>query len=214
ASDLAFVVPFEADGLDNDGDGSVETGAGAEGTISDNVVKNGTPAVLTFSYTHSSALQRIDPGQSVRLYYRVDYDDDAAPLQLFTNTVTATYDSLAGPFGNQSAPQRPNSDKGGARVYEADPASAQVRIIPVLTQPKAVKRLSNTPVGGSPQPVTIGEEIEYELVTSLPVALLRNFVIRDELPPGVRCVEAPPVNLDAPPYDVAGFQPGGIIAPT
>ncbi|HEX7045565.1 MAG TPA: hypothetical protein VF203_13245, partial [Burkholderiales bacterium] len=215
-SDLAFVLPFEADGFDNDGDASTdEAGANAEGAISDNVVKNGTAAAITFSYTHSAALERIDPGQSVQLYYRVDYDDDAAPLQTFTNTADATYDSLAGPTGNQTVEPRPNSDIGGARVYVSEEGAASVRIIPVVTQPKRITRLSNTPLAGAtPQPVSIGEEIEYELVTSLPVALLRDFVIRDELPDGIRCVEAPPVNLDAPPYDVAGFQPGGIITPT
>ncbi|MFL6646497.1 MAG: hypothetical protein ACJ8KO_00870, partial [Sulfurifustaceae bacterium] len=216
ASDLALVRPFTSDGLDNDGDGANDdTADGGEGAVNDNVVKNGTPAQITFSYAHSSALQRINAGQSVRLYYRVDFDDDAAPLQTFTNTVNVTYDTLAGPSGNQSAPQRPNSDIGGARVYRAPPASASVRIIPVLTQPKHIQRLSNhTPSGISPQEVFIGEEIEYELVTSLPVALLRNFVVRDELPAGIRCSEAPAVNLNAPPYDAAGFQPGGIITPT
>jgi uncharacterized repeat protein (TIGR01451 family)/fimbrial isopeptide formation D2 family protein len=216
ASDLAFVLPFASDGLNNDGDAATdEAGAGAEGTIGDNVVKNGTPAQITFSYTHSTAMERIDAGTSVQLYYRVDYDDDAAPLQTFTNKADTTYDSLAGPSGNQSAPQKPNSDIGGARVYQAAQASASVRIIPVLTQPKRVTRLSNTPLsGGSPQPVSIGEEVEYELTTRLPVALLRNFVIRDELPAGVRCVEAPAVNLNASPYDSAGFQPGGTITPT
>jgi large repetitive protein len=216
ASDLAFVRPFTADGLDNDGDAATdEATGGGEGSVTDNVVKNGTPAEITFSYTHSSALQRINAGQSIRLYYRIDYDDDAAPLQTFTNIVGASYDSLEGEFGNQSVPQRPNSDVGGARAYQAAPASAAVRMIPVVTQPKRVTRLSNrTPSGGSPQEVTIGEEVEYELTTSLPVSLLRNFVIRDELPTGIRCVEAPAINLNAPPYDVAGFQPGGIITPT
>ncbi len=116
ASDLSYVLPFATDGLDNDGDGS-SGGADTdgEGVISDNTVKNGTPAVITFSYTNSNVLQRIDPGQSVQLYYRVDYDDDAAPLQTFTNAADATYDSLEGVSGHQSAPQQLNSDKGGAR---------------------------------------------------------------------------------------------------
>jgi uncharacterized repeat protein (TIGR01451 family) len=217
ASDLSYVLPFATDGLDNDGDGS-SGGADTdgEGVISDNTVKNGTPAVITFSYTNSNVLQRIDPGQSVQLYYRVDYDDDAAPLQTFTNAADATYDSLEGVSGHQSAPQQPNSDKGGARVYTSQQASAAVRIIPVATQPKTIARLSNTPAVSGPttQGVSVGEEIEYRLNTLLPVALLRNFVIRDELPAGMRCSEAPAVNLNAAPYSAAGFVPGGIITPT
>jgi len=96
-SDLAYVQPFGGDGLDNDGDTTTDgADGGGEGTISNNVVNVGGPAVLTFSYTHSNALLRIDPGDSVQLYYRVDFDDDAAPLQTFTNTAIATYDSLEG----------------------------------------------------------------------------------------------------------------------
>ncbi len=216
-SDLAYVFPFAGDGLDNDGDGLTGgADAGGEGSISDNTVKNGSPAQLTFSYAHSSALQRIDPGQSVELFYRVDFDDDAAPLQTFTNTAQAAYDSLTGDFGSQSNPQRANSDLGGARAYSSDPAAASVRILPVETQPKTILRLASTPLLGVPgtQEVSVGEELEYQLRTLLPVALLRNFVIRDELPTGLRCSEAPAVNLAAAPYNAAGFDPGGIITPT
>ncbi len=216
-SDLAYVFPFAGDNLDNDGDGLTDgTDGGGEGTISDNTVKNGIPAVLTFSYTHSSVLQRLDPGQSVELFYRVDYDDDAAPQQTFTNTVEATYDSLAGNFGSQSNPQRPNSDLGGARVYTSDPATASVQIVPVETRPKSIVALANTSLLEVPgtQDVSVGEEIEYQLNTLLPVALLRNFIIHDELPAGLRCSEAPNVNLDAAPYNAAGFDPGGTITPT
>ena len=217
ASDLAYVLPFAGDGLDNDGDGASGGGdADGEGAISDNTVDNGVPARITFAYTHSSALRRIDAGQSVRLYYRVDFDDHAAPLQTFSNTADATYDSLENDYGHQSAPQRANSDMGGARVYTSPTASAAVRIIPVETQPKRIERLSNTPraIGPATQQASIGEEIEYRLNTLLPVALLRNFVIRDELPAGLMCSEAPAVNLNAAPYSDAAFVPGGVITPT
>lgn len=216
ASDLAYVLPFASDGLDNDGDGLTDAAdSNGEGTISDNTVKNGTPATLGFSHTHSNALLRINAGQSVTFYYRINFDDDAAPRQQFTNSVSATYDSLEGAFGNQSTPQRPNSDAGGARVYNSAAATSTVEIIPVLTQPKSITRLSNTTISGAtPQAVSIGEEVEYQLVTSLPVALLRNFVIRDELPAGIRCSEAPAINLSAAPYSAAGFVPGGVVTPT
>jgi uncharacterized repeat protein (TIGR01451 family)/fimbrial isopeptide formation D2 family protein len=211
-SDLAYVLPFAADGLDNDGDGTIDEAG--EGTVSDNTVNNATPAVLTFSYTHSTALERIDPGAAVMLYYRVDYDDDAAPLQTFTNSADSIYDSLAGVSGSQTVDPRPNSDIGGARLYTSPADTASVQILPVQTQPKRITALSNTPLAGDPQNVSIGEEIEYRLNTLLPVALLRNFVIRDELPAGLRCSEAPAVNLNAPPYAAAGFDPGGTITPT
>ncbi len=215
AGDLAYVEPFAGDGLDNDADGNEGSGDTAgEGTISDNLVDNGVPALLTFSYTHSSALERIDPGASVELHYRVDYDDTAAPLQTFTNEARATYDSLTGAAGNQSAPTGANSELGGARFYTAETASADVQIIPVATRPKAVTAMANTPPAASgTQEASIGEELEYELHVLLPVAQVRDFVIQDVLPEGLRCSEAPAVNLDAAPYSAAGFVPGGVITP-
>lgn len=217
SADLAYVLPFDADGLNNDGDsGTDESGAGSEGTISDNVVDNGTPATITFSYTHSTALERIDAGSAnaVRLYYRVDFDDDAAPLQTFTNSAYATYDTLEGDSGSQSTPLGATGEAAGARSYTSTADEAAVRIIPVQTQPKEITALSNTAlVSSGTQGVSVGEEIRYQLTTSLPVALLRNFVIRDELPEGLSCAEAPAVDLTND-YSDAGFDPGGTFTPT
>ncbi|HEY6599981.1 MAG TPA: hypothetical protein VIZ30_11730, partial [Pseudomonadales bacterium] len=117
---------------------------------------------------------------------------------------------------NQTVDPRPTGNIGGARAYTSAPAIARVQVIPVETQPKRITRTSHTaaPVPPALQSVVVGEEVEFELTTLLPVALLRNFVIRDELPPGLRCSEAPTINLSAPPYAAAGFQPGGTFTPT
>jgi len=226
ASDLMLVEVFSSaatDGLDNDGDGLVDTADGdGEGTISENVLTPLTPvpAVLTFSHTHSTALQKIIPGDTVQLYYRVNPDDQIAPLQQLVNTVSVTYDSLEGDSGNQTTPSplvaSNNGEAGGARVYNSTPpTTATVQILPLQAQPKEITRLSNTTIAGSPQAVSIGEEIEYQLRTSIPVANLRSFKIRDELPAGISCIEAPVVDLrPGGPYDAAGFVPGGQITPT
>ena len=217
ASDLAYVLPFGSDGLNNDGDTTTDGADGdGEGAISDNTVNNAIPAELTFSYTHSSALARINAGDSVQLYYRVDFDDDAAPLQTFTNSAVATYDSLEGASGSQTVGlEGANGTTEGARIYTSDTAEADVQIIPIETQPKRIVDLSNTPLAGSPQDVSIGEEIEYRLNTLLPVALLRELVIRDELPPGITCEEAPTLDLGPTgPYAAAGFVPNTDVIPT
>ncbi len=215
-TDLIYVDPLDTDGLDNDGNTEIDEAAGEGQIVPDNTVQVGSPAQIIASYDHSDALLRIDSGQNVNLYYRVDPFDDVAPLQRLTNTVTATYDSLAGASGNQTDPLGSNGEIGGARQYVADPAEATIQIIPVEVQPKQIIQLSNTaPIApATPQPVSIGEEIEFELRTLIPVAQLRSFVIRDELPAGMRCSEAPVVDLDAPPYDAAGFVPGGAFTPT
>ncbi|MBT8127795.1 MAG: isopeptide-forming domain-containing fimbrial protein, partial [Gammaproteobacteria bacterium] len=216
ASDLVLVVPFNGDGLDNDGDGLIDAAdINGEGSISDNIISNAIPATITFSHTHSNGLLRLDPGASITLYYRVDPDDAVAPQQTLINTVTATFDSLEGASGNQTVVLGANSTSGGARVYGTVPASATVQILPLQTQPKDIIALSNTPLAAvQPQPVSVGEEIEYELRTYIPVANLRDFYVRDELPAGIRCTEAPVVDLNAPPYSAAGFFPGGQITPT
>lgn len=218
-SDLAYIVPFASDGLDNDGDGLIDAAdTDGEGSITDNIVNNGTPAQINNSYTNSSAMLRLNPGASITFYYRVDPDQRVAPLQSLVNTVTASYDSLAGAAnqsGNQTVVLSANGTAGGARLYTSAPGTATVQIKPLATQPKVVLATSNTPLSASqPQPVSIGEEVRYELRAYLPIANLRNFTIQDTLPPGISCIEAPAINLNAPPYSAAGFSPGGTITPT
>ena len=123
-SDLLFVDPLAGDALDNDADALIDAGdAAGEGQITDNTVLNGVPAEIIASYTHSDGLLRIDAGESVVLYYRVDPNDEVAPLQRLTNTAIASYDSLEGPSGNQSDPQGANGEIGGARRYVSEPGA-------------------------------------------------------------------------------------------
>ena len=157
--------------------------------ITDNVTENAVPAQLIASYTHSDGLLRVDAGDSVVFHYRVDPDDDVAPLQALTNTASATYDSLEGASGNQTAPIGANGEPGGARQYVSQAAQATIQIIPVEVSPKQIVRASNSALvpSSQPQPVLIGEEVEFQLEAMIPVSQLRDFVVRDELPPGIRC---------------------------
>ena len=72
--------------------------------------------------------------------------------------------------------------------------TATIQIIPVEVQPKddsaSVKHAKRL-APAMPQPVSIGEEIEFELRTLIPVALLRHFRIVDILPTGMSCTDAP-----------------------
>jgi len=226
------VQPLNADGLDNDGDSSSETAIGADGLVGITAGANnyseathcsdgGTPAIITFSYEHSTALERINPGDSVTLYYRVKPHRSVAPLQVFTNTFYTRYDSLEGDYGNQSSPQI-DSDvdndgvgdgtpaAGRARHYQSEDAEARMQIIEVKAEPKQALQFSNGAASGTnSDTAVVGEEVRYKLTAKIPAAKLRNFVIRDELPAGMRCIEGQTVNLNAPPYDAAGFIPGG-----
>lgn len=224
------VAPFDSDGLDNDGDGDID-GADTDGeffSLTENVADGVAPAIFVISHEHSDALDQIDAGSSVTYYYRIDPDDAVAPLQTLDNTVSTIYDSLDGDFGNQNPPQLTNSEttapnnSGRARIYTAPQAASSIQMLPLQTLPKSIITLSNTPAPASgPREVVIGEEIRYELHTLIPIANLRSFVIRDELPPGIRCMDSPVLQLNSTnssgtgrDYAAAGFMPGGNITPT
>jgi len=213
------VAPFNNDGLDNDGDGFTDAGDldGEFFSLTENVADGNVPATFVISHDHSNALDQINPGQSVIYYYRIDPDQNVAPLQTLNNSITTNYDSLAGDFGNQNPPQlgngenTPPNNSGRARIYTAVDAGTSIQMLPLLTAPKQIIQLSNTTIVGSPQNVVVGEEILYELSAQIPVARLSNFVIRDELPPGLRCVDAQTVDLNAAPYSAAQFRTNGVI---
>ncbi|MCW8934372.1 MAG: hypothetical protein OQK98_06585 [Gammaproteobacteria bacterium] len=244
SSDLMLIAPggaapFDNDGLDNDGDGFIDTPAfggndidGEFFSLTENVANGGTAATFVISHQHSNALDRIDPddglgGNDVVFYYRIDPDQAVAPLEVLDNTVTTTYDSLDGDFGNQNTPQLTNAENtapnnsGRARIYTAVDAASSIQMLPLQTQRKAIIQVSNSVPGGPPQEVVVGEEIKYELHTLIPISNLRNFVIRDELPPGIRCMDTPVLQLNSNNssgtgrnYAAAGFDPGGNITPT
>jgi len=206
---------LNGDGLDNDDDGLIDSAdTNGEGSVT------GTPNVITFTPANTNKLARINPGQTVTLYYRVDVSNKAAPGQKLLDAVTTRYDSLAGVSGNQNAPQSANSTTGGARVYVTAAKSATI-VITNLTAPpdsKGVIALSNTTLGGTapfvgPQNVSVGEEVKFQFKFDTPVANLRSFKISDTLPAGMTCIEAQTINLDAAPYNAAGFSPGGSFAP-
>ncbi|TDI53405.1 MAG: hypothetical protein E2O97_00520, partial [Acidobacteria bacterium] len=72
-SDQLEVELLGSDGVDNDADMDVDGADGdGEGTITDNVLLNGVPAQVIASYTHSADLLKIEPNETVYLYYRVD----------------------------------------------------------------------------------------------------------------------------------------------
>ena len=226
-SDLMLIAPggatpFNTDGLDNDGDGLID-GADTDGeffSLTENLADGVTPATFVISHDHSNALDQINPGQTVTFYYRIDPDQDVAPLQALSNTVTTRYDSLEGDFGNQNSPQLTNAEttspnnSGRARIYTAIDATASVEMLPLETLPKQIIQVSNSAISGPPQEVVAGEEILYELHAQIPIAKLRNFIIRDELPPGLRCVDTQTVNLNAAPYSSAQFRTNGAVNST
>ena len=222
SSDLMRVFDFLGDGLDNDGDGVVDEADEATLFASfDNTIDNGVPPEIIIDESYNSDpmkdhFARLDSGDTLTFYYRVDPDITIAPLQTLTNTVDMTYDSLDGDSGNQQPPyDYDNSatapdDAGRARIYNSITQEADVTMIPLLAQPITVIAKSNTPMNAPPFPavpdeeVSVGEEIRYQMFAELPVANLRQFRIRNELPQGLSCIELQAVSLST-----SDFSPGG-----
>ncbi|WP_226702045.1 DUF11 domain-containing protein [Microbulbifer elongatus] len=218
--DLLFIEDLDSDGIDNDSDGTIDE-PGEEGQIVGNVMNDGNETTITFSHTQGAdgaGLRRLESGESVHLYYRVDPDDRIAPAETLTNNVEVTYyDSLEGSsdndHGSQTVVTPGSGELGGARVYPATgdtdtQAQASITFSEPVTEPKTISRLSDTPLAASGiQQVKIGEEIEYTLTAELPVAQLRALTVTDDLPAGLICTDAPTIDLsnDAP-WTAAGFK--------
>lgn len=194
-SGLMIVNSFATDSLDNDFDGMVD------GADTDGEGINNTPVSLAFSYNNSIKLKQINDGQTVELYYRVDPDNNTQPGQILVNTVNASYSSLLDVNGAESNPLLPSGNVAGERLYNALPVTSTITMVNPTLGPKKILLLSQAnhapPVSTGSQPVSIGEEIQYQLEAFLPVTKLRNFIIRDVLPVGIRCSQAPVVNLPA-----------------
>ncbi len=190
----------------------------------------GTPAVITFRHDLSDALKRLNAGESVSFLYRVAPHQSVAPLQPFLNTTFARYDSLANAFGNQNVPQLESDanldglgddlgspdNSGRARHYQTESTTANMQIIPVETQPKeavtsaTIEAALVTPSSADGSALVVGEEIRYRLTAQIPPSRLRELTITDTLPEGLRCTDAPEVDLDAiAAASGASFEPGG-----
>ncbi|WP_160152664.1 isopeptide-forming domain-containing fimbrial protein [Microbulbifer sp. ALW1] len=231
--DLLVVVDPGSDGIDNDGDGAVDED-NEHLSLVENTPNDGVDATLIFSHSHSdtgapvgssanNGLRRLnggtgssEDGRSVNLYYKVNPDERIAPNQMLQSAYSIVYDTLEGgdasdrnEFGNQTVELRGNGDIGGARAYDAGPADASITFITPAVEPKEITALSDTTLGemvGGYQAVKIGEEIEYTLTGQLPYQQLRGLIVSDTLPAGLSCVDAPSIDLSAPPYAAAGFR--------
>lgn len=221
ATDQAAPLDFATDGLDNDGDSLIDAAdTDGEGTVDDLVLANGNAADINFNGTHSTALARIDAGDTVTLLYRAQLATSVTPTQQLTNTADGSYDSLPGDFGAQSVPQGASGTLTGARVYNLPPVQATIEIDNIMVDPgskeyiNTSRRDAGLVAGVCTAPcvdesAVIGEEVLVELEFTVPLSQLRQFAVEDNLPPGMECVQALDITLPAFPGSDPGFTPGG-----
>lgn len=139
-----------------------------------------TPAIVTTANSFSVTVPVIGPNQVVTVSYTATLDANADPLVAYENTASADYTSSPGA----------NPDE---RTYPTVSDTETVSSDPTLTK-TAVS--SNDPLTGDGEHVagqidaTIGEEVTYELVITLPEIPMDEVSLVDSLPPGLEFVSA------------------------
>jgi len=169
-------VAFDADTLDNDGDGAADEAS--EGDIDGQG--------LTFDTAEAGGTQfdALAAGDTITLLYRATVDGGVNPDEVLVNDVAATGDTLAGATGNQSAPTGVNGTVLGAADLTADDTATLTIDALALT-----KALVITSVGGDDSTdVVVGEQADFQLQIVLPAGTVEDFIVEDDLPDGLALV--------------------------
>ena len=139
-----------------------------------------TPTVTTTANGFSLTVPTIDVGQTVTVDYTATLDANADPVVAYENTATADYTSSPGA----------NPDE---RSYPTVSDTETVSTDPTLTKEAAS---SSDPLTGAGehdplQPdLTIGEEVTFEMVMTLPEIPMADVTLVDTLPAGLEYVSA------------------------
>lgn len=169
-------VAFDADTLDNDGDGAADEAS--EGDIDGQV--------LTFDTAEAGGTQfdALAAGGAVTLLYRAAVDSVVNPDEVLVNDVAAVGDTLAGATGNQSVPTGANGTALGAADLTANDTATLTIDALALT-----KSLVITSVGGDDSTdVVVGEQADFQLQIVLPAGTIEDFIVEDDLPDGLALV--------------------------
>ncbi|MFK7743276.1 MAG: hypothetical protein AB8H80_23370 [Planctomycetota bacterium] len=206
-----LVVDGASDGVDNDGDGLVDSSdGGGEGTYA-----TGTGGSIGFVEASTqlplgSSLQRLDPGETVTLRYRVTLDGTVVPDQQLLDAVTWNASTLPGANGGQTAnPGAAGSASGERELVGSD--SATVEVVMVML----AKTVDDTSVGDSTgSDVFIGEQIRFELTIVLPAGQVPDLAIEDVLPAGLALLATPAVTFGSAisPSAQPSITPGSLPA--
>jgi uncharacterized repeat protein (TIGR01451 family) len=196
-----ILIDGNADGTDNDGDGTIDTdsegtyAAGAGGSVTFDQANTQIPAG-----SPSRTMAQLDPGETLFLIYNATVGAAANPLEALANNAQGSASSLPGASGNQTAPTgTPGNVDGELVIGAGDVAITTVQAVTVG------KTLTNTAVGNDTSTeVVIGEQLEYSLQIVLPAGTVPNFIVNDLVPDGLALVRTPAVSLGS---SVTGGQP-------
>lgn len=173
-----------SDGVDNDGDGAVDEAD--EGTFA-----VGVDGLVTFDGNDNSALDRLDPSDTVTFLYGATVAGTSEPEETLANSAVATGASLDGGTGNQSGVVGDLGDSDGAEeISGSDSADLLVDMIDFSKALISTSEGSDTSVN-----VVVGEVLHFRLLTVLPEGQASAFRLIDTLDAGLALRGTPAVSF-------------------
>ncbi len=139
-----------------------------------------TPTVTTTANSFSFEVPVVDVGETVTVSYTATLDADAPPTVDYENTATADYTSAPG-------------DNPNERTYDQVEDTETVATDPTLTKTAIGSSDALTGSGeheADQLDATIGEEVTFEMVLTLPEIPMDSVVLVDTLPPELAFVSA------------------------
>ncbi|NOK72260.1 MAG: isopeptide-forming domain-containing fimbrial protein [Chloroflexi bacterium AL-N15] len=134
-------------------------------------------------------IESIPPGGIVTVEYQATVNSDVAASTPLTNTADVIYTSLPGPNGTSSNPTGSTTPGGsGTETGERDGSGGHNdhtdsdNEVVTLDNPAIDKRTPN------PVEYTIGEEVSYDILVTLPEGETQDLVVVDNLPAGLAYV--------------------------
>lgn len=178
------VVSGAGDGLDNDGDGTPDDGT--EGAY-----VTGAGGSIVFDDGDGPLLERLDPGQSVVLVYRMTVDASITPNEVVTSNASVVAASLDGGAGNQTGTTgNPGDAIGAEELTGASTATFEAEMITFT------KSLDATSVGADASSLlVVGEIARLRITAVLPASTIDDFEIVDQLEEGLSLVGTPAVTF-------------------
>ena len=214
---MVYIVPLETDGLDNDGDGEIDEAGGEGSIVPNNTTTSRQAGSVITAFAHSDALLRIDAGESVTFYYRVDPDNryGAKPAAASRQPTRPTIASRTNRAASRTPLGRTASSVVHGSIRRHD-AGHDRRPFRSSVPPKTILQTleyANSELPGMPAARLDRRGGRVRAAHADPGGSASQLLHCRHAAAGMSCVEAPDVDLDAPPYDAAGFVPGRAIHP-
>ncbi len=139
-----------------------------------------TPTITSSASGFSFSVPVVDVNSVVTVDYQATLSATAAPLQGFTNTATADYDSAPGP----NPDERPGPQASDTHTIVTDPTLVK----------NAIGSGDPNTTSGAFDPTqidaTIGETVTYEMILTLPETDMSSAILTDTLPANLTFISA------------------------